>query len=62
MINEIKTSENGEFSFDISLFEGDYALYVAKDGFIDRLYDISTINKDNNGIIAKNFELIKRRF
>ena len=62
VIKEIKTSENGEFSFDILLLEGDYSLYVAKDGYIDKFYEISTTIKDDDGTITKSFELIRKKF
>ena len=62
VIKEIKTSENGGFSFDILLLEGDYSLYVAKDGYIDKFYEISTTIKDDDGTITKSFELIRKKF
>jgi len=62
VIKEIKTSENGKFLFDILLLEGNYSLYVAKDGYIDKFYEISTTIKDEDGTITKNFELIRKQF
>jgi len=55
VINEIKTSENGEFSFDI-IQGADYSVLITKDGYLDKFYEISTIPKDNE-IITKTFEL-----
>jgi len=61
-IKEIKTSENGEFLFDILLLEGNYSVYVTKYGYIDKFYEISTTIKDDDGTITKNFELIRKKF
>ncbi|MFH1320925.1 MAG: PorP/SprF family type IX secretion system membrane protein [Bacteroidota bacterium] len=58
VIKEIKTSETGGFSFEISQ-DGDYSLYITKEGYIDRFSDISTIPKDGEGV-TYDFELERK--
>ena len=56
LFKEIKTSEKGGFLFEI-LPDGDYSLYITKDGYLDRFIEIRV--KDNNGTVTKNFTLRK---
>ncbi len=61
VIKEVITSEHGEFSFDILLTAGNYSLYVVKEGYIDRFYEITTTIDDDNRIIKQNFELVRKK-
>ena len=57
LVKEIKTSEKGNFLFEI-LPDGDYWLYITKDGYFDRFTEIQV--KDNNGPVTKNFTFEKK--
>jgi len=58
-ISEAKTSENGEFTFEVKKNKS-YSIIISRENYFDKFIDITTTPNSDNEEIIQSFELDKR--